>query len=212
MEITAIMSSERTDEVTCIIKKGDGEEIRKVISYEDYAKSVIGVLGEDRVCRVGQLPRGFVDGGANERCIEALISVPAGKRRFSYLGEEYLIPFPEIFFHFLADSDGTVKGTKCACKMGDDLYHYPFGNVYEEGRICWGGNVLPKVNCLKQFDLLVELFFSATTNNDLYSGPVVMKEGKAYRLSQRELIEHLQGVNEFPKEWLRPLNLPINEF
>lgn len=48
------------------------------------------------------------------------------------------------------------------------LFHVPFSNVYEEGRICWGNNAV-SIPTLKAIQGLSTLFFAAPFNTDLDS-------------------------------------------
>ena len=48
------------------------------------------------------------------------------------------------------------------------LCYYPFGNVYDNGKICWGNTVFPKMTSIKDAEKLIQAFFDAETNNDLY--------------------------------------------
>lgn len=210
MEIISYISSDKYDEVLCVIRD-KGTETKKTISLKDYIRAVQDIQTNETVCRVGKLPRGFLDGGVNDHMMEAIIAVPAGKRTFTYLGKDYLIPFPELVFHFVA-VDGVVNVSRCAVKDGEYVRPYPFGNVYNDMRICWGGNALPRLSYLKDFDKLVELFFSAGTNNDLYQRPRIIIDGKERHLDQRELVEYVSRFDTFPVEALRPSVLPLSDF
>jgi len=59
------------------------------------------------------------------------------------------IPFPETVFLFYVDREKIVQSKLFACippigRRNDQLFRFPFGNVYEDGKICWGNIVLPR--------------------------------------------------------------------
>ena len=122
-----------------------------------------------------------------------------------------MVSFPDVVFYLTA-SQGSAQTTKIwFADENGTLYHYPFGNVQSDARICWGSNVLPKVSCIKDMESFVSLFFSAQTNNDLYDSIKVEVDGKEVQLSQREFIEYVSKMDTFPMEVLRPFGLTINQ-
>lgn len=53
----------------------------------------------------------------------------------------------------------------------DGLYSFPFGNVYTDGRICWGNTDPCKgVSNLTQVGAVLDTFLYGLMNDDLYSG------------------------------------------
>jgi hypothetical protein len=52
------------------------------------------------------------------------------------------------------------------------VFHAPFDNVYEDGRICWGSNAVPAISSAEIAPLVWELFFRApfTHRNDNHQG------------------------------------------
>ncbi len=210
MVIVSVIDSESTDVVVRIEDKGT--EVLKTISFQEYRNACNNVmLNGERVPRIGQLPHGFFNGGSLDGVQEAIIRIPKGKRPIHYMGKEFIIPFPDVVFHFVTEQ-GKPKTTKVW--FADDkgvLYHYPFGNVYDDGRICWGANVLPHIADLKEMERLVSIFFDATTNNDLYKSPCVTLDGKEVQLNQRDYIEYVSRLDAFPIEWLREAGLTIEE-
>ncbi len=208
MVITSVINSKSPDVVVRIEK--DGTEVQKTISFNEYRNACSNVaVGGTKVQRIGQLPAGFVDGGAYDGVQEAIIRVPKGKRPLNYLGKEYIIPYPDVVFYILTQ-EGSARITK-VWFAGDDgeLFCYPFGNVYEDARICWGQNVLPKVANMKELERFVEIFFSATTNNDLYHSVSVEIDGKTVQLTQRDYLEHVSKLDAFPMKWLLPFGSRI---
>lgn len=211
MVITSVLNTD-SEYVSVCVQKND-QEVRKTLSLNDYRRacSELTMREEHAIHRVGALPAGFVDGGVNEDYHEAIIRVPAGKRPFIYHNKEYVIPFPTTVFHFT-----TIRGKAHSTRVwfADEegkLYRYPFGNVYKDNRICWGGNRLPDVHNLKDFDKYVAIFFSASTNDDLYSGVKLVVDGKKVPLAQRDLLEYVSVKDAFPMELLMPYGMSIGE-
>lgn len=209
MKITSVIKSD-SPLVSVVIEDGF-TEVAKTVTFWEYQNVCVSLARDVKVQRVGQLPAGFVDGGVCENTYEAIIKVPGGRRPLNYFGKEYLITFPDVVF-YLASQGGNALTTKVwfAGESGA-LYHYPFGNVHSDARICWGGNVLPKVMCMKDMEKLVSLFFSAQTNDDLYKMVETKIDGKDVSLSQREFIEYVSKMDTFPMGVLRPFGLTINQ-
>jgi hypothetical protein len=85
----------------------------------------------------------------------------------------------------------------------DILYRFPFGNVYEDGRICWGQvNESKNIKSISQAGSLLDTFLFNTMNSDLYykSEPPLL----AY-------LESLQSGVDFPHETLRATQYTIKE-
>jgi len=79
----------------------------------------------------------------------------------------------------------------------DQLYRFPFANVYSDGKICWGSvNYRKGVKNLTQAGSLLDTFLSGTMNNDLYD-----------RNGGGHLVDRLEGLKdacEYPYSTLRP--------
>lgn len=81
--------------------------------------------------------------------------------------------FPKCLFGFKVNAKRLQKSLVYCVKNpiykdDDSLYMFPFGNVYEDGSICWGKNDNLKVENPLQLTSLVDLFFSSPFNNDLF--------------------------------------------
>lgn len=206
MKITAVFEDSAPNEVRCHVRKSGNAEYVKTLSVPTFIHLLRSAEEDVALKRIGKLPLGFLDGAVTEDQMEAILHVPGAKRPFKYFGSTYVIPFPDLVFHFKSGAGKVVKSHVYALKGKPNgnavLYHYPFGNVYEDGRICWGRNILPDVSCLKEFEQCVLLFFSADTNDDLYSRPTVELNGKKQQLDQRSLLEYLKDRDTFPKELL----------
>lgn len=210
MKITSVIDTNKSL-VSVYIEENDGTEVKKEILFREYQKACNGVEVDASVQRIGRLPEGFIDGGVDGITFEAIIKVPGGKRLFNYLGTEYYVPFPDMLFHFIAQKNRPSNTRTWFMDEKGVLYHYPFGNVYKDAAICWGGNALPRIDCLKDFDKLVSLFYSASTNDDLYEQVETKIKRKKVKLSQRELLEYVSKKDVFPMELLKPFGMSADK-
>lgn len=93
------------------------------------------------------------------------------------------------------------------------VFHAPFDNVYEDGRICWGSNPVPAVSSAETAPLVWELFFRApfthrndnhqghaTTTSELYA-KLARSKAKRFRGKLRPANISIQSlINSFDKE------------
>lgn len=153
---------------------------------------------------LGQMPDGYVDAlYVNDENFKVCIEVPAGIRNITYYGDVFFVPFPALLFR-LTVREGKVVASKVVAELNGSCYCYPFGNVYTDGRICWGSTVLPPITCLQDVNQIIQLFFGSETNNDLYSAGRNVANKKQY-VNQRGLFEFLEKKRKFPKQDLIPI-------
>ena len=116
--------------------------------------------------------------------------------------------FPDLAFLFKV-REGMVSASFCFALKRDEsgmigpasrLCYYPFGNVYDNGKICWGNTVFPKMTSIKDAEKLIQSFFDAETNNDLYQNRIV--EHPEFK-EQSGLLETLKEMEVFPQKWLK---------
>lgn len=127
------------------------------------------------------------------------------------LGEEetrtYLVPMPEILL--CADIvKGRLKEAYVFALLRNpeqsdgqaELVHYPYANVYENGRICFGQNYFEALTLSNSFEIC-KRFFCGINNNDLYKA---RKIGEIEKCSLEELLEMVDGTGEMPNGLLAP--------
>lgn len=214
MKVIATIDTKFPQAVHVHCEDDDNIAVLKNISYQDFVELLTESRTSDcKVNRIGTLPVGFIDGGYETitSSYEAIIHLPAGTRPMRYFDEVYIVPFPDLVFYMKAQKGKITSSKVFALESGDTsekakLYRYPYGNVYDDGRICWGSNAstLPKIHCLKDFEKVVTLFFGAETNNDLYQSPKIEKDGVLVNMPQTELVKLLQGKENYPVEFLNP--------
>lgn len=185
----------------------DGSRDERGLKYTD----LVGILSEStavsRYLNFGELPGGYLRGAVdigNSSSFLVAIRLAPGKRILPFFGEEHIVPFPELLFLFKVTNGRPLKSEVYAlvCKEGENVIaHYPFGNVYDSGSICWGRNTLPHLDSIKDTEKLIGLFFGSDTNNDLYSvGKNVIK--KKEFMNQKGLILAAKKRKKYPDNWL----------
>lgn len=138
----------------------------------------------------------------NKGTFEAIMVFPAGKRGFSFAGKIFFIPFPALVMK-LTYVDGVRKGDRVFALDTDNpgpnskLYNYPFGNVYEDGHICFG-NIKLKIGCLEEAPRAFEDFINSVTTHDLHSSNRRSKKD----MSMGEFVEMLEKMEHYPNEEL----------
>lgn len=185
----------------------DGSQDEKGIDFLD----LIGILSEStfgsHYLNLGELPGGYLRGAIDVGDLSSFlvaIQLAPEKRILPFFGEEHIVPFPELLFLFKVVKGRTVKSEVYALtnKKGEKVIaKYPFGNVHDGGSICWGRNVLPHLDKIKDTEKLIGLFLGSSTNNDLYSVGKNVIQKKEF-VNQKGLILEAEKKSKFPHSWL----------
>lgn len=196
--------------VNVTVREKGGKTVRKRITLDSFLRAVSDSITEEQQFRnIGTLPYGYITGAisatATKEC-KVTLQLPAETRPVLYYNKAYTVPFPSIVFYLEAGKKGNIVNSLCYAATAPitpntPLYHYPFGNVYDTGAICWGNIGLPTISALKDFEQLLTLFFSAETNDDLW------KSYDSGAKTQREMLEKLSKMEKFPDEWLSVYSL-----
>ena len=186
----------------------DGREERKCVKFSDFRQILAAKENHTSIANVSMnvipdLPKGYYKGAVGEQgenSFKVLIVIPAGRRMLNYYGDNMEVPFPELLF-----SSTVVNGNQVDSRMfvinsnklsaETKLYHYPFGNVYGDGHICWGNNVINGIKKMSDVDRIVVNFFGSETNDDLF----VPSHGIR---TQRELLKKIEEEVVFPEKYL----------
>lgn len=205
MEVIFKFSDDLPSEVRCLITENNGVKQSKTVPVDEFLKICTNAVGKKNV-RIGGMPSGYIDGWISEDGKEfgAVIKMPAGVRSFLYKGTDYKIPVPNLVFSFNVEKDMIQRSFCAVLGEGGELFHYPFGNVYNDGHICFGSLEFDNLNTLKDLERVVTGFVYAETNDDLYK-PVQVKVGKGKGSKtlphdQKQLVEFLKDKTEWPKE------------
>lgn len=205
MKIVAEMSDQIGDNVKVTMIDEDGVAEERRISFMDFRAVMNASIHVEDIVHIGELPEGFFDGSKSrtvDSTYRALIEVPAQKRPMMYFEDVYMVPFPTLAFLFKVDAGNLTESYCFAVKdkkisRESRLFRYPYGNVYDSGKICWGNNFLGKILQMKGLDRVIQLFFGSETNDDLW----VSCDREIYP-TQRVFIEALKDREVFPEEYL----------
>lgn len=177
-----------------VVNHTNGTSVRKNISIQELKKAMDAVYADHlKGNMLGPIPEGYLESCySSPGNFRIWITLPAKIRTLMYYGQVCQIPFPSLLFYFEVIKTNISKSCLYAfhgkAAEGIPLYRYPFGNVYENGNICWGNTQLPRILSLKDVEHLTEMFFMSDTNDDLF-------QSICHR-TQRELLYSLKG--DFP--------------
>lgn len=150
----------------------------------------------------------------------AIFYLPPERRVMYYQTTEnpYVFEFPALIFYMETRKNKVDTSQmrifavkeKTRAEIGSDtkLYHYPFGNVYKEGRICWGSTQLPEIESFNDFKKIILTFFGGVTNDDLFRASERFQKKVA---CQRELLEYLVKEDKFPTDLLVDTKRTLSE-
>lgn len=205
-KLTAIINKNEPHHVVLELLDEGGHVLNKKVKFNTFLKIIQKSSSQDaHGIAIGKMPNGYYNACVYEDGFKVIVSVPAGIFPFQYFEEIFTIPFPRLVFKFTC-KEGRVVTTGCYAAKDEvltdqsELFHYPFSNVYEDGHICWGRNEIPKIECLADIDKLVNIFYGAPSNNDLWRESYCGMKYPALRIALQELSEK----DKFPVECLHP--------
>lgn len=210
MQLISKIKDDVADVVHVQATSDSGETVKKILPMKKYIELLTDSMEDShKMVAIGQIPNGYYDGKIHPYepdTFSVTIALPKGLQQIVYGTSSYSVPVPGLVFVIEVKKQRIIKSVVYAYKgeLTEDspLYHYPFGNVYCNGKICWGGNSLPKCNVMKDVDKVIALFFGSPTNDDLYSPESNFLDPPEYVLSQRAFLEFLKGKDEFPENIL----------
>ena len=192
----------------CISKK---MKTKKTISLSDFKE----MLSETKIeaielRKMPRFPQGMIDlNWYDDHNYEVTVFVPEQVHPTAYLkeGNERFLPFPNLVFFFKVEKGAMVNSNVYAVKekrarnIVDEttLYQFPYGNVWGNGKICWGSNSgIFQLKAISDLENSVATFFNATMNSDLYNREWTTKKFE----SLEELLNEMAGKDRFPSEML----------
>lgn len=194
----------------------DGSVAGKKVLMTDLVAIINNSLASNSHMPIGQLPYGYYNGSINpfdSSSFKVALIMPGEKRILTYYQEEHLVPYPDLLFLFAAVR-GKVNISKVFSIVNKGKQRlaarYPYGNVYEDGKICWGSNGLPTVYEMKGVEQVLSLFFGSLTNDDLYAAGTCVIKKKEF-LNQRGLILKAEKEQKFPEKWLISTGYTVDE-
>ncbi len=160
---------------------------------------------------IGKIPFGYYDGAIgmcnSKLCADIVTVLPASMQIMQYENTQYDVCVPSLVFSFHVNK-GRLMNTRVFTLKDEEptdnsvLYRYPYGNVYEDGRVCWGSNVFPDICEIKRLEMVMTLFIQTPCNSDLYRSEECIGQND---VPLRELFEQLRNVQIFPEEYLMPI-------
>lgn len=173
-----------------------------------FKKSVVETV---ELAPIGEIPFGYYNGAVgiiNSKLKADIVTVlPASMQIMQYENTQYDVCVPSLVFSFHVDK-GRLEKTRVFVLKDEEpteksvLYRYPFGNVYDDGKVCWGSNVFPDILEIKRLEMVMTLFIQSPCNSDLYqSEKCIGVKG----VPLRELFEQLHNKQNFPEEYLMPI-------
>lgn len=209
MQLTAKFDDSLYGGVTIELVNDDNQVKKKTVSVEDFIDSLANATKkQNEFIRVGKLPYGYYDAAfsVENDSFKCVTIIPKGKQTVKYKDLVFCIPFPSLAFYFEV-LKGNLTNSCCYAIADTDhndntsLYRYPFGNVYDDGDICWGNNQIEYISNIKKIENIITLFYCLPTNDDMYSC------GKNIAvcditLNLQGFYTKLQEMDKFPEELL----------
>jgi hypothetical protein len=190
------------------------EVLTKTIAIAD----LLAELSRDMEITTGILPSGTKFYAGTKNAYRIGIQVPAKVRTAEFRLYDYglrtvTVPFPEILFVFSVNGQRIIHSKLFACippvgRSYDRLYRFPFGNVYENGDICWGSNTHPQVTEPIVLDAVVGRFFTSVFSGHLVHGTNMFHPPEGV-VNLRTLLEHLEGKEHFPDRVLKTSDVTL---
>lgn len=179
---------------------------------------LLAELSRDMEITTGILPTGTKFYAGTKNAYRIGIQVPSKVRAADFTLHEVgtrkmTVPFPEILFMFEIKDKRIMESGLYACvppvgRPYDRLYRFPFGNVYENGTVCWGNAVHPEIGEPIVLDSVVSRFFTSVFSGHIVNGTNMFYPPEGV-VNLRTLLEHLSGKDHFPDQILKPSNLTV---
>lgn len=204
--------------VTVTITDENGFQIKKDMEIDNYINFLsenTRIIREVQRLRVGELPYGYQDGCvATDGSLRVILIVPKSRRYFND-GTAREVSFPTLVFYLETNKDGILVNSMCYSLKTDnpvrdtELYLYPYGNVAHTGYICWGNGQQhnKEIKTLKDFEKVIEVFFSSKTAPHYYQAGV----NTSMKVNHGELVKLMSEKDEFPEEILNPADATFAE-
>jgi len=220
------MRSINISKATLTVEIGDGssEAVAKFKTKEGVVAKTISVadllieLSRDMEITTGILPVGTKFYAGTKNSYRIGVQVPAKVRSADFMLHEVgtrkmTVPFPEILFVFNIKDKRIIESSLYTCippvgRPYDRLYCFPFGNVYENGNICWGNAVHPVIGEPIVLDSVVSRFFTSVFSGHIVHGTNMFNAPEGV-VNLRTLLEHLSGQEHFPDRLLKPSDVTV---
>jgi hypothetical protein len=215
-----------TSRTTLTVEIGDGsnEAVARLKAKDGAFTKTVSVaallteLSRDMETTTGILPAGTKFYAGTRVSYRVGIQVPAKVRAADFtlhdVGTRRMtVPFPEVLLVFGVRNKRIVESSLYACippvgRTYDRLYRFPFGNVYENGGVCWGNVEHPEVGEPIVLDSVVSRFFTSVFSGHIVHGTNMFHAPEGV-VNLRTLLEHLSGQEHFPDRILKPSDITL---
>lgn len=218
MSEIAITLSEKMNRSLCyecahvLITDKYGKKSSKIVEIGSLLKAFnCATVEKVEQAPIGKIPFGYYDGVLGmhngKLCADIITVLPASMQMMQYENTHYDVCVPSLVFAFHVE-EGKLSHTRVFTLKDETpkdesvLYRYPYGNVYDDGRVCWGYNKLQDIREIKGLEMIMTLFIQSPCNSDLYRSEKCI--GKK-DVPLRELFEQLRNVQSFPEEYFMPI-------
>lgn len=177
----------------------DNKAVTKTLEIDDFCKLLSGNVKKESIGNIssGILPEGTFYYEKGETGFKLGIYVPGGVHTLNFKNEFIEVPFPASVMLF-SERSGLLAWRATTCKSQKELtkktnlYHWPFGHVYDDGHVCVG-NVQTKVNSERKIpDVIYNLYTAenshANTGLTKIAENVALLEGKEYTSFPNEML------------------------
>lgn len=195
-----------------VVTDNAGKKSFKTVEVGSLLKALkCAVKLEAEQAPIGKIPFGYYDGAisicSGKLCADIVTMLPASMQMMKYENTQYDVCMPSLVFSFHVNK-GRMENTRVYTlkdeKPTDNsvLYRYPYGNVHDDGRICWGTNAFPDIHEIKRLETAMTLFIQSPCNSDLYRSEKCIGQKD---VPLRDLFEQLRNVQSFPEEYFVPI-------
>lgn len=214
MTLTATIK-DTGDDVTCICET-DGDRKTFRVTLKDFIDSISSTETQETIYYdpIRNIPDEVISFRlAKYRSLfsaKVIIQKKAGMCFFNYGGNVFNIPMPALLFElYIKEQIVDTKKTKIyALNSKMEICAYPYTNVHDDCRICWGSLKIPKVNGLAESTKILDFFLAAENNNDLLN---TYTEDCLSASCTHALLTKLKNKKEFKDEWLKPLGVTFGD-
>ena len=191
-----------------------GQSVHKSVAIDD----LISTLTSSHKMNTGILPRStrFFNGTASKYRI-GLETIPR-IRNFSMWSRSVesngkpkilQIPFPPCLFVFDVSGRKLIMTKVFALQAllsteNDDLYSFPFGNIYDDNKVCWGTAKLPAIQNPMNLISVISVFLDSNFNGDLFHLHGIKTETGDRIDDFWSFIKYLDKKPVFPGDFLQP--------
>lgn len=194
-------------------KDSNGTVQTKLVDVEEFGRALSQQLRVD----TGLLPRNTRYFSRTATTETLVLEKPYFIGDITY-GESqvFTVPIPHTvyFLQFRTDSAGNRDLVNSAlfvtrgpiANMDTPLSFFPYGNIYADGRICWGTVRLPRFPSLSDASGIPNLLLSSNFNGDLSRNvftPFTDEENDIEVNRSEHLMRYLNGKDVFPYSCLR---------